>query len=131
MHRLSVTAHARLSWLAVALWATVIFGFSSLEGSQMGGVNVGGWGHFVEFAVLGGLLMNALGNRGTLLAAVAIASAYGVTDELHQLFVPGRTTDPVDWLVDTLGALAGALIARWLLTRRDQRPNVETEARER
>lgn len=42
--------------------------------------------------------------------AVAAASLYGVTDEIHQLFVPGRFCDPADWLVDTLGALTGALI---------------------
>jgi VanZ family protein len=43
--------------------------------------------------------------------AVALASAYGITDELHQLFVPGRVSDPVDWLVDTLGAIVGVYVA--------------------
>lgn len=39
---------------------------------------------------------------------VVFASLYGVTDEVHQIFVPGRFCDPLDWLVDTAGALLGA-----------------------
>ncbi len=33
-----------------------------------------------------------------------------MTDELHQLFVAGRHCDPVDWLVDTLGAAVGVFV---------------------
>ncbi|MFR0868308.1 MAG: VanZ family protein [Adlercreutzia sp.] len=33
--------------------------------------------------------------------AIACASLYGVSDEVHQLFVPERMCDPVDWMVDT------------------------------
>lgn len=51
------------------------------------------------------------------LAAVAIASLYGVTDEFHQSFVPDRACDPVDWLVDTAGAALGAVIARKAIRR--------------
>jgi VanZ family protein len=38
------------------------------------------------------------------LVALAIASAYAATDELHQTFVHGRHGTPVDWLIDTSGA---------------------------
>lgn len=41
--------------------------------------------------------------------AVFIASAYGITDELHQGFV-GRDPAIVDWLADTVGALLVALL---------------------
>lgn len=44
--------------------------------------------------------------------AVACASLYGVTDELHQYFVPGRACDPADWLVDTCGAALGAMLLK-------------------
>ena len=44
--------------------------------------------------------------------AVACASLYGVTDELHQYFVPGRACDPADWLVDTCAAALGALLLK-------------------
>ncbi len=54
-----------------------------------------------------------------VLLAVLCASLYGVTDELHQYFVPGRACDPADWLVDTCGAAFGAL-ALWALARRSR-----------
>ncbi|MDR2397849.1 MAG: VanZ family protein [Spirochaetaceae bacterium] len=38
---------------------------------------------------------------------VAIAVVYGISDELHQTFVPGRDGNVWDWVADTLGALIG------------------------
>lgn len=46
------------------------------------------------------------------LAAAGLASLYGATDEVHQAFVPGRSSDVWDWMADTLGALAAAGV--WL-----------------
>lgn len=69
--------------------------------------------HFAEYALLGILVFMALDRRALRRAvylAVLTASAYAVTDELHQLFVPGRVADPADWGVDTLGALTGVLL---------------------
>jgi VanZ family protein len=43
------------------------------------------------------------------LLTMLISSAYGVIDEFHQYFVPGRDCNIWDWLADTLGALLGAL----------------------
>ncbi|KAF0207336.1 MAG: VanZ family [Actinobacteria bacterium] len=104
-----------LKWPAVVGWMGVIFGLSSLTGQQLAGSLIpAGWsslGHFGEYAILGLLLLVALGSRDRAIAAIALASAYGITDELHQLFVPGRTSDPVDWLVDTAGAATGVFIA--------------------
>ena len=39
---------------------------------------------------------------------------YGISDEFHQSFVPGRTPDVLDWLADTSGALLAALLLAWL-----------------
>ena len=91
-------------------------------------------GHFCEYVVFGALLFVALhvtrpaARRGMLmLAAIALASAYGVTDEFHQLFVPGRFCDPADWLTDTLGATVGAvgamLVNRVVGAHREPRAN--------
>jgi VanZ family protein len=55
------------------------------------------------------------------LIALLIASAYAVTDEYHQSFVPMRTPDPADWALDTLGALAGVLGMAWLESIRAKR----------
>jgi hypothetical protein len=51
--------------------------------------------------------------------AVLIVSAFGVTDEWHQSFVPGRDCDVFDWLADTAGAaLAVTLYVKWAWYRR-------------
>ena len=72
--------------------------------------------HAAAYAGLGALLVPGLraagcSPRGALLGAVALASLYGATDELHQAFVPGRTADVIDWVADTLGAALGAFAA--------------------
>ena len=41
----------------------------------------------------------------------AAASVYGVTDELHQYFVPGRNCNVWDWIADAGGSVLGAAIA--------------------
>jgi VanZ family protein len=42
--------------------------------------------------------------------AVLVAGLYSLTDEFHQMFVPGRTASLVDCGIDTTGAVLGALI---------------------
>lgn len=105
----------RNAWRASIAWMAVIFGLSSLPGTAVPG-NGAPYGHFFTYAVLGALLFAAFlhetpdRHRAFALAVLA-ASLYGVTDELHQAFVPGRHPDIVDWGIDTIGALAGA----WLM----------------
>ncbi|GHU73138.1 hypothetical protein FACS189450_12340 [Spirochaetia bacterium] len=43
-----------------------------------------------------------------LLLIAAISSAYGIIDEIHQSFIPGRDCNVWDWLADTIGAFLGA-----------------------
>jgi len=69
-------------------------------------------GHFTEYLILSVLLYRALrgGRRWSLPAAataVGVAGLYAVVDELHQLFVPGRTAAASDCLIDVSGAAAG------------------------
>ncbi len=129
MPRMPLSRVRALRWTAVAAWAGLIFALSSLSGSQVSiGIDVSALAHFTEYAILGGLLLFALERSNRGLAAVALASAYGVTDELHQLLVPGRMSDPVDWAVDTAGAIAGAALAAWLLRRRAERESALTSS---
>jgi VanZ family protein len=44
----------------------------------------------------------------TIAASVALVVFYGMTDEFHQTFVPGRTASIDDLVADTIGAFAGA-----------------------
>lgn len=119
-------------WLPAVAWAAVIFGFSSLTGSQV----PGGWsiqGHAGEYLVFGALLVWPLMRTRTFVTAVLlatlIASAYAVTDEFHQRFVPGRTPDPVDWATDTAAALAGSSLAAYVIVLRRRREAATTSAR--
>ena len=41
---------------------------------------------------------------------VIIVSIYGIIDEIHQSFTPGRSSTVGDWIADTLGALLGSFI---------------------
>jgi VanZ family protein len=42
-------------------------------------------------------------------ASLLSAGFYGLTDEIHQYFVPGRSADPWDWVADTVGAMLGVV----------------------
>jgi len=46
-----------------------------------------------------------------VMAAVALAVAFGASDEWHQSFVPGRTSSAMDLAADGLGACMGAIAA--------------------
>ena len=81
--------------------------------------------HFVEYAVLGMLAVNALrtyrmNKAWRFLSPVAICLAYAVTDEVHQYFVPKRSAQIWDVLLDTLGGTVGViamLLFVWLVKR--------------
>ncbi len=82
--------------------------------------------HATEYAVLALLLFGALKSEGRrrYLTAWILAVLYAGTDELHQIFVPGRAGRLFDVGVDSLGALAGLLILlgiRSLIHRRRSR----------
>lgn len=49
-------------------------------------------------------------SKNSLWIAVLLTSFFGATDEYHQLFTPGRSTDILDWGADTIGAATYAFI---------------------
>ena len=57
-------------------------------------------------AIAGGLARGA--SPGAAVAGWALATAYGASDEWHQSFVEGRSSDRTDWYADTIGAALGA-----------------------
>jgi len=69
-----------------------------------------GLGLVIARALAGGLPPR-ISSRHVLIG-LAIASLYGVTDEWHQSFVAGRSSDVYDWLSDTIGSAIG-LFACW------------------
>ncbi|MBC7361283.1 MAG: VanZ family protein [Candidatus Aminicenantes bacterium] len=79
--------------------------------------------HWLEFMILGFLLAfgffnyfpgkTFLNSYLTLMIGILI----GLTDELHQLFVPGRQCDWRDWIADITGVVVG-LALFWFIDRR-------------
>jgi VanZ family protein len=51
------------------------------------------------------------------LVTAALGSLYGVIDEVHQYFVPGRDCNVWDWLADTLGAILAAIVVKLVLAK--------------
>jgi VanZ family protein len=73
--------------------------------------------HFVEYGTLAVLLAHALRASAPtrrllwqLGLSIAFATLWGLIDEIHQAFVPGRVADAQDLLADALGAMLGACV---------------------
>jgi VanZ family protein len=115
------------NWLPVVVWAAVIFALSAIPSL---GTGLGGWdtllrkaGHMTEYAILGALLLRALGRA---LPALLAGIAYAVTDEIHQHFVEGRHASPIDVALDAIGVALGIYATNRLLKPRlrDRPPDV-------
>ena len=96
----------------------IIFIVSSIPdlGALPGGVTDKS-GHSIGYAILAALLLRALaGGRwsgvtwGRALLAIVVATLYGVSDEWHQSFVPGRSPDVLDVVADMTGAMAAVAL---------------------
>lgn len=69
--------------------------------------------HFAEYAILGFLLTGAasLGNGWKSFLQPGFTGAlYAASDEFHQLFVPGRSGQISDVLLDSAGVCFGVLL---------------------
>jgi VanZ family protein len=87
----------------------------------------GGLAVLIYRALAGGRASGLTARRGLL--AVVLATLYGVTDEVHQAFVPGREPHWADVLADAAGALlaAGGLWAWGILWSSRRRPHAHRE----
>lgn len=97
-----------------------IFILTSLPSESLPSVEISDkLNHFLAFFVLGFFLNLTLKyqtkfpnlKKNILLITIIIASGYGLLDELHQLFVPGRSAELLDWVADFIGAISGSLLA--------------------
>ena len=114
--------------IPLVLWMGLIFWLSSRSvliqiESDSGEKLVYKTAHMLAYAVLAWLWWRAISpNRRLtwpiLSLAVALTVLYGISDEIHQLFVPGRHGQLADVLFDTGGALAMALFLRLARLRR-------------
>lgn len=115
--------------LRQALWtfavaATVVWASGHSNVAAPGGII--GLDKFAHFSVFGLLATHVLRcgwvwRRGAARAWLAIAavSLFGLTDEWHQSFTPGRSVEWEDWIADTSGAaLAVFFYLKWPFYRR-------------
>jgi VanZ family protein len=77
--------------------------------------------HLCAYAMLGWSLGRALsyekaapGFFKIVCLCAVFGLLYGISDEYHQSFVSGRTSDIFDVMTDTAGSLIGGIIVRWL-----------------
>lgn len=86
--------------------------FPSLTGSMDTHHFIRKSAHFFAYMLLGVLVLHALCSpiwKGAFIAVI-ISTFYAVTDEIHQLFVPGRGGELRDVMIDGIGAAVGVLV---------------------
>ena len=74
--------------------------------------------HFLFYAIFGFLIARSFSflkvspffHRYSLIFAVVFSAVYGLSDEIHQYFVPGRFCSIGDFVADSLGGAAGVFI---------------------
>lgn len=113
-------------YVPAIIWAVLI-----LIGSSIPDLSAPGLGftmadkivHFAEYFILGLLAARAVSTfyeepLKILWISSALTSGYGILDELHQLLVPGRTTEGLDMVADILGSILAVALYVGLLRRR-------------
>lgn len=74
--------------------------------------------HVIQYMILGILLYYALSEsyaiRKSAVGAMSIGWLTGYLDELHQLFVPGRTGSLSDVFLDGIGVTLGVTFCIWV-----------------
>ena len=110
-------------WVPSLLYMVLIFAVSSLEQPplpmpEFEWLTIDKLYHFIEYAILGGLLAwafvkakpSVVPSKLIWLVATVLSILYGASDEWHQTFVPGRFATLADWVADVFGSIAGVLV---------------------
>ena len=74
--------------------------------------------HITEFMILGSLIWRSavkwnlkFRSAGLIILVFIIGAVYAASDEVHQLYVPGRNGCFYDWLADIIGLAIGLITA--------------------
>jgi VanZ family protein len=107
-------------YLATAAYCTFLFWIShqsKLPGADLAFGGSDKFAHFVAYGLLAALVSAGLhraprpfGKTVIRWAPVLFAGLYGISDEIHQYFVPGRTFSFLDMVADVLGAVAAQAV---------------------
>ena len=78
--------------------------------------------HFAAYGILGILFYRAFRTlrikdniKALMLLSVISATLYGISDEIHQSFVPFRQAEVADAIADMIGAISGVCLYQWLV----------------
>jgi VanZ family protein len=102
------------------LWAAALFAASSIPSDELPPLVGRVWDkllHAAAFGIFALLIERSLRHQDRSLflrsrsvaAAILLATLYGVTDELHQMLVPGRFSSVLDVVADAAGAALALL----------------------
>jgi VanZ family protein len=106
-------------WLPVMVWMCLIFFNSSIPGSKIPSLfrfqDI--VFHLFAYFILALLFSRALKNTflninsfKIIIFTVIFSVVYGISDELHQVFVPDREFASFDIIIDGIGSFLGALV---------------------
>jgi VanZ family protein len=107
-----------VAWAAFIIYCVIIFVGSSIPGDR---IDIDGPGidkliHTVEYSILSLLLFislrlsSAIKSNAIFWISAISSSLYGLSDEIHQLFVPLREFDVLDIVCNTSGSILGAYV---------------------
>jgi VanZ family protein len=119
-----------VAWAAFTIYCVIIFIGSSIPGDR---IDIDGPGidkliHTVEYSILSLLLFLSLRLSSTIKTSVIFwisaigSSLYGLSDEIHQLFVPLREFDVLDIICNASGSILGAYVMFRYLNKDSRRP---------
>ncbi len=77
--------------------------------------------HFTEYLILGVLVINMFTKNNlskTYLLSIILCVIYATSDEIHQLFIPGRVCQIKDILIDSVGSITGIYLYKLLIKRK-------------
>lgn len=77
--------------------------------------------HFTEYLILGVLVINMFTKNNvkkSYLLSILLCIIYATSDEIHQIFTPGRACQIKDILIDSIGSITGIYLFKLLKKRK-------------
>lgn len=76
--------------------------------------------HFTEYFILGLLVFNMIRSYDKKIwCAIIICILYAISDEVHQMFVPGRSCQFTDMMIDSLGSIVGIYLLKYKFNKKN------------
>lgn len=98
----------------------IISNILNIENARLLSLIIRKLAHFTEYLILGFLTINML-NKNDIskkyLLSILICIIYATSDEIHQIFVPGRACQIRDVLIDSIGSITGVYLYKLIDTK--------------